>query len=270
MTYDQGVVTNYRSISPAESYFSPSGRVLTFPLDGLANVTAAYCYSRRLLSAYGGALYTSTGSVLNLTKNQVAGGSALDLAANVAADTNIVNAFPASIACANLTQTSGQFIGAASSAMSNFFSNSEGYIVACLLPVSFSANNAAPYSNNVCIGDNGPFGYISFKNNNLYQAYNYDAEPGDTADIPVVAGDPIAPEWWHTGGNVFGRVNAVGSGTSTASGNTIDMTQGVRWGTGGGSAGISCKINTVIYFSVTPSETIRNALVADLRSHAGF
>lgn len=247
----------------------PGGGVA--PLDGLSNVTAAFSTSRKLLSTYNGAFYTvSSGIILSLVKNQVSGAN--DMQANGGAVT-IVNSGPnskAAVIFAGVAGSNCTTVGL--QAVSNWLTVSNAYIVCAAQPTTFPSNSGQSQDCQLCadVNTNGLYFGMYLRNNNTYTAFNWDGN-GDVATTAITTNTPYIFEWWHTGGSVFSRINGVGSGTSTASGNTQSMTNAACWGGNvatqplvSGSAIFEC-----VYFNATPNSTIRDALVANMKTWIG-
>lgn len=188
-------------------------------LDGLSGVTGAYSASRKFLTAYGGAFYSGPTSGVTALKNQT---GATDLSTVGGTTITIVGAGPLSRDAVNNASTGA--LRCFGIPISTFFANNDGYVAVSVIASAFATNSANSYGNHGVVGDTTQ-GYMGcyLKNNATYLAYNYDGTD-DHADISVSTSTAYVLEWWHTGGNLVGRVNGAGSGTSVASGNTQVMT----------------------------------------------
>lgn len=239
-------------------------------LDGIANLTGAWSMGRALLTAYGGSFYTDTGS--NGTADVWLDQSGNSRNFTIISDNPpaITTAGPNSRACARFGGVSDAMQAAA---ISNFITASDGYIIASFIARTIATTSASLYLQDGLWADAG--GYIgaplgASDATRLIRAYNWDG----TEDTPVltdahVSGTAYVFEWWHTGGNLFGRLNG-GTERSIASGNTQVITGVLRIGGASGGMGFTdYDLFELAAFNVVPSGTDRDAITANFKTWIG-
>lgn len=239
-------------------------------LDGLTGITGAFSFSRKLLSTYGGAFYADNGAgSATFCNDQTAGAHHMAAGGTVP----LATGGPNNRACVDFPGTAGPFFRQVGVPMSTFITASAGHIFCTVLPDTAALNDTNNYANNAVVTDTGGYLGMFLKNNASYLAYNYDGSPaaGDAATVAISFGVPLVLEWWHTGGNVLGRVNGVGSGTSVASGNTSDLTNDPYWGNASPTGGqLDGKLFEVIYSNVSQAGAAADAIVANMKAWIGI
>lgn len=240
-------------------------------LDGVSGVTAAWSASRNLLSSFGaGSKYTDAGggaiSSLNdqsgNSRNLTDGGSSTRRPA-------LSTAGPNSIACLDFDGSSDYLTGAA---ISNFISNSSGYMLASFIIDTVTANSANPYENEPILGEAGGFMGIYIRNTTgtpeTAQAYNWDGNADAATAAVIDTATAYVVEWWHDSGNLYLCVNN-GTPVSVASGNTSNVTNALGLGkayTGSGAA-LDGKVFEAYTASAVPAS--RSTIAADIMTHIG-
>jgi hypothetical protein len=235
------------------------------PLDGLSGLTAAYSLSRELLTSFaGGTKYTTSGS--NITNLNDQSGNARNLG-TPGTDPVLVTAGPNSRnASDHGTGGGGRFESAAGDPLSDFITNSAGYIIVSFILDTATANSATPYQNNGIVADNGAFVGIFGKNGNSVISYNWDGN-ADSGSVAATMATAYVAEWRHEGGTLGLRLNG-GTETTVASGNTSTLTGLITLGTGTVAA-MDGKIFEVAFFNTVPSLSERDALAANFKAWIG-
>jgi hypothetical protein len=252
--------------------FRPRAAAAVAPavLDGLANVTAAWSLSRKLLSAYAGALYTEVTGEVTIVHDQ--NGNSRHLTAPVAGgdEPNVGVVGPNNRACAtnNGTNEAMRY----NAAISNLITNSAGYIIMAVQIDAIATNAATIYQNDTIFSDGSQFIGFHLKNGggSTYtgHAYNWDGNADTTTHASFPVGSVAVIEWRHDGGNVMSRVNG-GTWQSAASGNTSTMTGNFfeLEGTGGSDFTQGSFIEGAA-FNAVPDATTRDALAANFMAWA--
>lgn len=241
----------------------------TPPLDGLSDITGAWSFSRKLLTAYGGAFYAATGGAID-TLNDQSGSSRDFTQATADAKPTETTLGPNSRAAARFN-TTGVDDYMAAAAISTFITNSVGYFVVSCLFDTLDTNAPQSYNNHAVIGDSGSFIGLHAKSTGVALAYNWDGgeDAAASGSSAVTTATPYVLEWWHSGGNINLRING-GTTFTLASGNTSTMTGALRIGTNAvGPAGLNGRIESMVAFNVLPTSGERDALVANMMAWVG-
>jgi hypothetical protein len=237
------------------------------PLDGLSP-TAAYSFSRKLLSAYGGSFYTTNTGVIDSLKDQAGSAFNLDQATPANRPTP-TTAGTNSIACGDFDGSNDFLQGG--TALSNLISSSSGFIIASVMIDTVSLNVANAYQNNRIFDDSGEFIGIFARNVSgttpTFLAYNWDGN----ADVPTGNTFSLATAyvitWRHESGTVYLTVNGA-SEQSVASGNTATMTNNLRLG-GGSPQPLDGKVFEIATFSTVPTLGQRTAMIQNFGLYVG-
>lgn len=237
------------------------------PGDALSNVTGAWSASRNLLTAYAGDFVENISGAAATWYDQ--SGNARNFARAVAAARPTIttggNNGRAVLAFNPPVDGTADSMDAA--AISNFISNSTGYVAVSFIADAVAAtNNAAIYLNDCIFGDSGSFIGAFLKNGNVV-GYNWDGSEDTPTGHAVSTATAYVIEWWHSGGNLNTRLNA-GTANTVASGNTSTMTGTLRVGNLA-SAGCDINVFEMVVCSSVPSLAERDALVADLLAWIG-
>jgi hypothetical protein len=236
----------------------PVGTVDSYPMNGLSP-TAAWSFSRNLLSSFGGTKYTDTAGAIDALNDQ--SGNSRNLSAVTTVRPTISTAGPNSRACGDFDGTDDRL--SVSTAFTNLLSVSSGYMIATILIDTFPTNNATIYLNSAVMIDSSRVAGMTVRSGNILYSYNWDGN-ADAASGTVTTATAYVVEWRHEGGNVYQRVNGAGE-TSAASGNTSGAGSSFLIGGGGAGGGhLDGKIFEVGMWSTVPSLAQRDALVRDL------
>jgi hypothetical protein len=234
-------------------------------LDGLSP-TAAYSFSRNLLSAYGGVKYTTNAGLVDALMDQ--SGNARDLTQSTGGNRPTpTTAGPNSIACGDFDGSGDHLLG--SVALSTLISNSDGFVIATVLADTVSLNNANVYQNNCAVGDSS--GYMGLFAKNVsgttptFFAYNWDGNSDSPTGTTFSLATPYVLTWRHEGGTLYLSVNG-GTETTVASGNTSTMTGNFRLGANPAFDG---KIFEAATFSTIPNSGQRTALIQNMGLYVG-
>ena len=192
------------------------GAAISAPLDGLAAVTGAWSLSRDLLSSFiGGTRFTQSGS--NLTGVNDQSGNARNLGTPLV-DPVVATAGPLSRTASQMTTSNQRLQTAAGDPLSDFISNSTGYIIVSGIFTTLTANQANVWLNHCLMVDTGLFMGIHGKTGGLALAANWDGS-SDSTSVSISTATAYVFEWRHEGGTLGLRVNG-GTEATTASGNT--------------------------------------------------
>lgn len=256
-TTDQTVTVTVTDVSEA-----------TYPLDGLSNVTGAWSFSRDLYTAFiGSTRYDATTGRISTAYDQNGGGLNLT-------DSGDSNKRPAETTAGPISRVAAQFDtsarGLTGAAISNFITNSAGYIIVSALFDSVVVSGPGlGYGGQTVIGDSGEFMNISCKTNNIY-AYNWDGNDDQAEGLATPATNtPYVIEWRHEGGMLYCRVNGGSWSAGTPSGNTQSMTGLFRMGNDTFNDFMRGRIFECATFNVVPNDTIKDALAADFKTWCG-
>lgn len=226
------------------------------PLDAYtAGLTGAWSMSRKLLTSYGGSLYTDVSGAVSALLDQ--SGNSRNLAQGTA------SARPAIITAGNQSRAAADFDGTndflAGATMANFIAAANGYIVASGIINSIGTNSGTVTSNDPLWGDDDSYMGLYMRSNGTWYASNYDGSE-DVASITNNTGTGSAKvvRWMHTGGNVSGRVN-LGTAASAASGDTTSDPDNLRVG-GVGPFFSDMTLFEMACWSTVPSDTAKNAI----------
>lgn len=243
-------------------------KLLPPPLDGQASFTGAWSFSRRLRTPYTGTFTTESGQTVTALKEQTAVVASADF--NSSGE-------PPNIGTGGIySRRCGVFDGSndnlqVTPGVSNFMSVTDGYMAVTAQINAVTLNDATIYNNHPIMDFAGQFGgiYVQAATPRSISAFNYDGS-SDVATQAFVLGRPLLFEWWHTGGNLFGRLN-MGVPVSAASGNTGSMVASFTLGAinAAGTQALSCKIFEVVCASVVPSLAQRNRLADNMMRWIG-
>ena len=237
---------------------------LTF--DGFTGLTGAWSLSRDLLTSFTGDRYTLNGSDVSSLNDQ--SGNARHLAQGNA------GLQPPTVAAGANSRTAIDFVPASTdslvgAAISNFISNSTGYIICSGIVDAF--NSAAPphFGDEAFFVDSGGFMGWHFVSTPAGSAYNWDGNSDVMASPHAMAvGDEVVVEWKHESGTLYSRLNR-GTWLSVASGNTTTMTGTFQIGKSSGSVWADYKFFEMACFSSIPTESQQDAAAADFMSWIG-
>jgi hypothetical protein len=243
---------------------SSIGTASSYPLNGLSGVTAAWSPSRKLLSAWGGSLYTLSGgdiaTILDQTGNSrdFSDSAALTLPALSTAGTN-------GRACADFDGVN-DVLQVDTVALSNFISNTTGYILATAIIDAITTNAANIESNDCLFSDNGGNFGFHFKNGGgatyTGHGYNWDGNRDVTTHASFPLGSLVVCEWWHESGTVWSRINK-GTKQSAASGNSTVTSTLQLMRASVASVRTDGKFFEMFTANVVPSDPVKDALVDD-------
>lgn len=226
------------------------------PLDGLSP-TAAWSASRQLLTAYGGAFYNLTSGRVDTLYDQ--SGNSRDMTQATGATRPVIDP---SVVVDALNFAGSQQL-AITTAVSNFISATDGYMIATVRNASFLSDSATPYVNSYVLQDNGQNFGLTVRDNSGSPLYYVGSDP-NYLSASIVAGTTYVIEWRHAGGTLYQRTNGAGE-TSMSAGNT--NVSGTIFRMGGSS------FNGLIYeaatFSSVPTLSERNAMVQAFGLYAG-
>lgn len=189
-------------------------------LDGLSP-SGAYSWSRPLLTSFSGALSTEVSGNTSSLTDQTGNGRHL---VQGTAD----NRPPRTTAGPN-NRPCGDFglghtlIGPA---ISNFFSNSTGYIAVSFIADTITNNDPVATANHCLLGDSGEYIGLYLRDTgspDTVYAYNFDTNTDVAGAVGTDHLVTTVVEWKHQGGNISVRVNG-GTWASVPSGNTGSMT----------------------------------------------
>ncbi len=241
----------------------------TTPLDGLANLTGAWSFGRKLLSSYSGPL---ADLIVTTTLYNQQGTANRDFSQSATRMPTLSTAGPNSRGCGDFDGSNDCLQGGTATQITNLMSNSVGYvIISGIFDTLTLDDNTNKDRNHRIFLDGGDFIGMMGRLGGILYGYNWDGN-GDFATAgsgSIVAGTPYVLEWFHTGGNVGLSINGAADIT-TASGNTSTVT-GVLFlgGLTSGTGAFDGKIFECATFSAVPNSTIRGNLVTDLRNWIG-
>jgi len=250
-----------------------SSNAATTPLDGLSNLTGAWSFSRKLLSAYGGSFATAS---TNTTLFNQEGTTLRDLVQTGVSPTGrapaLSTAGPNSRACGDFDGTDDCLVGQSAAALGNLGSNSSLYIIISGIFDTLTLDNNTNKDRNhrIMIDTADDIGIMGRLGGILY-GYNFDtnADFAASSSGAITAGTPYVLEWYHSGGNVGLSING-GTDITTASGNTSSVLGLLAiGGLTSGTGPFDGKIFELAAFSVLPNSTIRGNLVTDMRNWIG-
>lgn len=238
-------------------------------MDGLTP-TAAWSMSRDLFTTWVGSARYTTATGIDSLKDQ--SGNARNLGnGSAGVQPAVTTAGPNSRTCADFDGTTDFIVGAA---LSNFITNSAGYMIASFMADTITLNDANIYNNHLIIGDQGAFAGIFVKNTagspETISSYNFDGTVDVASNVTVVAATPYVVEWRHESGNLYIRLNNGAWSGATASGNTSTMTGVMAMGSRNGLAALfDGKIFEAATFSTIPSTGTQDLLAAGFKSWIG-
>lgn len=240
----------------------------TYPLDGFSP-TGAWSMSRDLLSAFaGGSRYTDSSGAVSSLNDQSGNTRHLTDAGTAARRPTVATGGPNSRTCADFDGSTDFLTGAA---ISNFISNSAGYMIVSWLADAITLNVAQSYNNHLILGDAGQFMGLYLRDTgspDTVYGFNWDGNEDRGVDATIAVSTAYVTEWRHDGGNVYVRVNG-GTWQSAASGNTSTMTNALLLGGRNGAQQFNGKIFEAAVFSTVPGSTDRDAFEADFRAWVG-
>ncbi len=239
------------------------------PLDGVT-VTLALSMSRKLVSTYTGAFYNNgTGSVIDTWNDQ--SGSANNLTAVTTARPAVTTGGPNNIAAAGFDGVN-DYINSGIVPISSLISASTGWIIACIIPNTITANNPNVYDNVPVFGDAGGFMGVYLKNTGTPKSaitYNNDGSIDVASSATITPGAaPYVIEWIHSGGNAELWINGLLAAT-TPSGNTANLS-GI-FGLGNSYTGSSVHLDGLI-FELAASNAVpatHTAIAANFMTQCG-
>jgi len=243
------------------------------PLDGIANLTGAGSFSRKLLTSYTGAYYDDVvGTVVTLF-GQIPGRSMQAL--NPGSTPTISTAGPYNRPCALCNgaqglRSAGNLFGDPDWLVSNIISQDNGYIVCSVIVDALSLDSADSWSNHPVLADRGNNNMgVFLKKGPLARFYTFAG--GDVhADVPFSLGIPCVFAWRHVGGLVQGRINGGPWTVQTAGTSDVINTflEFFKLSSGGGQ-GTTGKIFEWASCSTPPSDSVQDALEANFLKWAG-
>jgi hypothetical protein len=197
-------------------------RSLSPPLDGVnATLTGAWSMSRRMRSAYGGALFTEVSGGVSALLDQ--GGNARDFVQGTAGARPLVATDGIKFrTCANFDGTD-DFLVSTGVATSTFITASTGYVVASAM-ADVIATDVAPVlvrTNDWIWGNQARLGGVALRSTGpVAIGWSFDANEDSTTGIAIATGKVHVFEWRKEGGNLFLRIDG-GTETSVAAGDFV-------------------------------------------------
>lgn len=236
-------------------------------LDGVTGVTAAWDMSRNLLSAFGGSRYTDASGFVSSLNDQT--GNGRNLTGSVGARPAVGTAGPNTLAAARFDGADDYLVGAA---LSNFMSNSAGYMLCSFIINTVTANSGNPYENEPVWGDAGGFMGLYIRNTTgtpeTAQAYNFSGGNQSAEAAVITPGTAYVVEWWHDSGNVFICVNN-GTPVSVSSGNTGNVGGVLGLGHGYTGSSVFSDIDVFGGFAASAVPAARSTIAADFMTQCG-
>jgi hypothetical protein len=144
-------------------------------------------------------------------------------------------------------------------------------MVVSIRPDAVTQNSTTASSNANILVFGGLQGGLTVRSGGILYAYNNDGnqDKAESAGTVPIGGNPCVIEWRHEGGLIYQRVNGANE-TSTASGNTSDLTGSLRMG---GNAltdrFFNGKVFEAMIYSTVPTLAERNAIVNDMMIWVG-
>lgn len=221
-------------------------------LDGYTTgLSAAWSASRQLLTAYGGAFYVLTLGNISTLNDQ--SGASRNL-------TSVISTIPLSTSGPN-SRTSGDMDAAGGgalvgAAMSNFISNSSGFMVFAIEIVAFPATGQKFIMIDQGVNETG----IIIKSTSEILAYNWGAG-SLTVATPATTGVHVIT-WRHESGNLAVSIDGAAE-VVVASSNLAGMTGGFKIDDS------DTKFVDVAVWSTVPSASDRAAIIADFKTYLG-
>jgi hypothetical protein len=240
------------------------------PLAGVTP-TGAWSFGRAIVPGYASSFYTENTAKIDSLKDQ--SGNARNLDQGTAARRPVIGTGgPNSRACGVFNSTDTTYLtSGGSDPLSDFISNSAGYVIISFIGTTIDANQANVWSNEGLIADTLGFFGLFLKTGDALHVYNWDGG-SDTTSTAVTETTTYVAEWRHDGGTLYLRLNG-STEVSVASGNTSTMTGNLRIGNGlAGSSGASLdgKIFEAATFSTVPSLAERDAMAASFKAWVGI
>jgi hypothetical protein len=231
-------------------------------LDGLSP-TGAWSPSRKMKTAYGGALYSLTSGDVQTLYDQ--SGNARDFGAPGGGGT--LPSLDTSTAVAAL-----RYDGAADwlkgGALSNFITATDAYMICSFKATGFATDTATSYLNAALFQDDGNIGTTTRANAGSPLLYSTNWGGGQSVQHSIVANTAYVVETRHQGGVLYQRLNGANE-QSIASGNTALSADFLNLGGRSLSTAHMGLIYEAVIFSTIPTLAERNALVQAMGSYVG-
>lgn len=236
-------------------------------LDGLSP-TGAWSMGRKIVSAYGGSFYSTTSGNVSSLHDQ--SGNGRDLAPSTETTRpQPTTAGPSGRACAQF-DGSNDFLNSGAVAISSFISVSAGYVIASVIVDDITTNASNPWENDKIWTAGGAttanVGFV-FKSAPTGHAYNWDGNADITTHTSFPLDTVVVCEWKHTGGQLYGRVNA-GTWGQVASGNTTTLSSPLRIAHGD-SVFTELKLFEFATFNAALTEEQENAVCSNFMAYIG-
>lgn len=248
------------------------GSVGSIIVPGYLTASGLWSMSRDLYPGFSSARHTDVSGDVSSLNDQTSNGRHLSQA-NSALRPTVTTAGPNSRTCADFDSAAPDRLTGA--AVSNFITNSSGYMIVSFIADTITTNSANTWTNHGVLTDNTTGNLGIFLRNTTgspetAQAFNWDGNNDTAASAVINTGTAYVVEWKHESGNVSLRVNGA-SWIDVASGNTVSLAGAMTIGTGNGTGGSSLdgKVFEAAVWTTIPSSTIRDAIVADWKTWIG-
>lgn len=242
------------------------------PGDGLT-LTGAFSFSRKLLSAYEGDFYSTSGGKISAWHDQSGAGRDLSQGTADRRPTAGTGA-PNNVTCGVFNSTDITYLDSAANLLTEFLSaTGNGYMIISFIGTTIDANQANVWLNEGLVVDTGGYLGLLLKTGDAIHVYNDDGSPQSTSTA-VTEGTAYVAEWWLDGVTLYCRING-STEVTTPSGDTDANISGSELRVGAnffptfGSA-LDGKIFELMTFNAVPTLAERDALVASFKSHIGI
>ncbi len=256
--------TNRVTAEPVLRCATPIG---TAPLDGIDCVSAAYSLSRQLLSSYVGPYYEAISTTVSRLYDQTGNERHFN-------DPG-AGSRPAVTTAGSHSRTAANFDGVddfmdTGLDLSEFTTASASYILISIIIDTVTLDDVDAQDNHAIIGDAGKKLGIYARDDSgdttLY-SYNFDGSADSAAHV-TATGTPLVISLRHETGTLYIRVNN-GTETSTASGDTSDLTGNLRLALSGAAQNADIKVFEVTTFDCVPPLGVRDALEQNYMTWVG-
>lgn len=224
------------------------------------NMTACYSASRRLLSAWGGALVDQTGGVVDKLWDQSNNGR--HFSSTLTTRPGLSTAGPQSRACLDFDGSNDLMDTTGTSAPADLIAVNLGFIVMSVLIDTVNSTGANIFQNTALIAaSNQNMGLFLKSNTGLIYAYNNDGA-ADTESAAYTTGSVKTYSWRHESSKVFLGIDGT-EGAGTTSNNTSSLSASVmRLGyNGGGVNTFDGKFFEMAIWNSPPSAPDKAAIV---------
>lgn len=159
--------------------------------------------------------------------------------------------------------------------LSDYITNSAGYMIISFIADTITLNSASPHVNHKLIGDQGGYAGMFLKDDGTPKsgyAYNDGVSANVAPSLPagnVSVATPYVMEWRHEGGNLYCRINAGSWSAATASTNTDTMTFAMQMGGGSILAKFDGQIFECATWKSIPSSGNQDIIAAGFKSWIG-